>query len=96
MIIRSWAHTHKKPLSIVLACLEFIDHLAHRSAIASSPRIGHLSSLPVLFGYREQSIARAFLGQGGFAAADQPLAEVTGSSYMGEVVLIEQRQLDRR
>jgi len=46
-------------------------------------------------GCREQPIALAFFGQGGFATADQPLAEVTGSSYVGEVVLIEQRQLDR-
>ncbi len=58
---------------------------------------GFGDGLQLLFGGRQQlgAFAGALVGQGGVVAAPQPLTGIVGVSDLEQVLLIEQRQLQR-
>src|SRR6476646_4669937 len=88
----------------VLGHLERVDYLAgpQPDGVLAAQRLtltaGGRSDLVELgFGGGQQlaAFAGAFGGQGGVAAADQPLAGVVGVGDGHQVLLVEQRQLQR-
>jgi len=86
----------------VLADLVGVDHLADLDPDGIGP--GQDASLHAGGDLREEglgggqefaALAGAVGGQQGVAAGDQPLAGVVGVGDLGQVVLVEQRQLQR-
>ena len=89
--------------SEVLGHLKWLITLPTRSAILSLPRSGRRPAggggevAQFFFGGRQQVVAfaGALVGQGGIVAAHQPLPRVIGVGDFEQVLLIEQRQLQR-
>src|SRR5260370_1257310 len=92
--------------AVCVLCDEFLPALAFIDTLADLPP-DFLSVFPPPRLYRRPDFAQFFLrgfqqgfafggalaGQRGIAAADQPLARVTGVGDLGEVLLVEQRHL---
>src|SRR5208282_4107545 len=82
----------------VLADLAFIDDLADLVGVFQPARLNRRpDSVQFFLGGGQQGFALggALRGQRGIAAADQPLAGVAGIADLGEVLVIEQRHLQR-